>query len=446
MWRLVALLVPLVVFGLPSCARAHFIPNDARFQVFLKPEEKRLRVLARVPLVAMVDIAYPTRGASDEYLDLDRADFALRELSGLWVADNIQAYEAGHLLSYPSIVQVRASLPFDGSFASYDQALAHVTGPRLTNSVDFVWNQGWLDVLLEFPIESPQSPFAVHSKLSALALRTTTSLQFLKPDGRILAFEFLGDPGLLQLDPNWRQAAARFLRTGFSETLSGADYWLFLFVLAIPLRRWRALVPIAMAFVVAEAITLNPSSSFALDTSWFQPLMELLIAIAIVYMAIENGIGAGARRRWMIAFGFGLALGFRYSLALGQSLQFAGTHPLTSMIAFGVGVDAAQILLLMLFVPAVQLLFRLVSERAVTLVLSLMAGDVGWHWMLDRGALLRQYQFQWPAVTPALLLAVVTWMMNAIITATVFWLLLMAIRRFRSGHRRSDDATAEAKR
>ena len=446
MWRLVALLVPLVVFGLPSCARAHFIPDDAKFQVFLKPDEKQLRVLVRVPLMAMVDIAYPTRGPSNEYLDLDRADFALRELSGLWVADKILAYEANRQLSYPRIVQVRASLPFDGSFASYDQALAHLTGPRLTSSVDFVWNQGWLDVLLEYPIESPQSPFAVHSKLSTLPLRTTTALRFLKPDGSILAFEFLGDPGLLQLDPNWRQAAARFITTGFSEILGGVDYWLFLFVLAIPLRPLRALVPVALAFVVAEAITLSPSSSFALDASWFQPLMGLLVAVSIVYMAIENGMGAGAKRRWVIAFGFGLALGFRFSLALGQSMQFAGTHPLTSMVSFGAGVDAAQILLLVLFVPAVQLLFRVVSERAATFVLSLMVGDIGWHWMLDRGALLRQYQFQWPALTPAFLLAVVTWTMNVIIAAAVFWLLFAAIRRFRSGSRGSDDAIAEAKR
>ena len=310
----------------------------------------------------------------------------------------------------------RASLPFDGSFASRPGPC--ITGPRLTN-VDFVWNQGWLDVLLEYPIESPQSPFAVRSKLSTLALRTTTGLRFLKPDGSIRAFEFLGDPGLLRLDPNWRQAAARFIRTGFSEILSGIDYWLFLFVLAIPLRRWRALVPVAMAFIVAEAITLSPSSSLALDASWFQPLMGLLIAIAIVYMAIENGLGAGAKRRWVIAFGFGLALGFRFSLALGQSLQFAGAHPLTSMVSFGVGVDAAQVLLLMLFVPAVQLLFRL--SRAGDDLRPAADGGRRLALTLDRAALLAipVSVARHHALAAA---GSVTWTMNVIIAVTVFWL------------------------
>jgi hypothetical protein len=157
-WRLGALLIPLaVLLGLPSCAQAHVIPNDATFQVFIKPEGERLRMLVRVPLEAMVDLNYPTRGALDEYLDLDRADFVLRELTSLWVADNIEAYEENRRLAYPQIVEVRAALAFDGSFASYEQALAHLRGPRLTNDVDFVWNQGWLDAMLEYTIESPAS-------------------------------------------------------------------------------------------------------------------------------------------------------------------------------------------------------------------------------------------------------------------------------------------------
>jgi HupE/UreJ protein len=434
------------VLGLPSCARAHTIPNDAKIQTFLKPDGQRLRVLVRVPLETMVDIEYPTRGASGEFVDLDHAERSLRELAGLWIADNIESYEGGRQLPYPQIVDVRASLAFDGSFASYEQALAHVTGPRLTNSVDFVWNQGLLDVLLEYPIQSDRSQFSVHSKLSTLALRTTTSLQFLVPDGGTRAFEFMGDPGLIMLDPTRYQTAARFIRTGFLEILGGVDYWLFLLVLVMPLRRPGALVPVAIAFAVAQAITLSPSSIFAPDALWFQPLIGTLIAISIVYMAIENGLGTGQTRRWMMAFGFGLVLGFDFSFALRQTLQFAGTHPLTSLASFGAGVDLGQLLLLVVLVPAVQLLFRLVTERAGTFVVSLMAGDVAWHWTRDRADLLRRYQFQWPAMTPALMLKVVGWATDLVIAAAVFWLLLTAIRRFTSRHRASEGAIADAKR
>jgi hypothetical protein len=441
--RLGALLTYLaVLFGMPSCAQAHVIPNDANFQAFLKPERERLRMLVRVPLDAMVDLNYPTRGAVDEYLDLDRADFVLRELTSLWVADNLEMYENGRRLSYPQIVQVRAALAFDGSFASYDQALSHLRGPRLTNAVDFVWNQGWLDAMLEYTIESPTSHFSIRSKLDTLALRTTTKLTFLQPDGGILKFEYQDDAGLIELDPTPLQAASRFVKTGFLEILGGVEYWLFLSVLAIPFKRVRSLFPLALTFILAEALTLNPSASFAMDAEWFQPVIGLLIALGILYMAIQNGIGAGMRHRWVMAFGFGLLLGFRFSVTLSETLQFAGTHPLISLISFGVGVAAAQILLLMLFVPAVRLLFRYVRERAATIVLSLMAGDIAWHWTLDRAALVRRYPFQLPELTPALMLSVVIWATNLVIAAAVFWLLRLALRRFRSGKLQADTGTS----
>jgi hypothetical protein len=446
MSRLVASLILLVLFGLPACARAHVVPNEAKFQVFLKPEGRRLRVLVRGPLEAMVDLVYPTRGLSGEFLDLDRADFVLRELTGLWMADKLAVYEGDRQLAYPQIVEVRASLPYDASFGSYDQALAHVTGPRLTNSVDFVWNQGLLDALLEYPIESDQALYSIRSKLSTLALKTTTTLRFVPPDGSAHPFEFTGDPGLIHLDPTWAQVVGRFASTGFLEVLGGADYWLFLFVLAIPLGRLRGLVPIAASFIIGEAITLSPSGSLIPDSLWFQPFVGLLIAVAILFMAIENGLGAGVKRRWIMAFAFGLVVGFLFSFALEPSLQYAGTHRLTSLTSFSLGLDVAQVLVLALCIPAVQLLFRLVTARAGTFLLSLMAGDIAWHRMLERGALLWQYQFAWPALTPAVILTGVTWTMNVVIAVAVFWLLLATLRRFRSGGRPTGGAIAEGKR
>ena len=427
--RFVAALLPFLVLVVPAAAHAHVIPNAARIVAFLKPEGPWLRLLVRVPLEAMVDLTYPTRGDGD-LLDLDRADRVLRELAALWIANNIDTHEGKQALPSARIAEVRASLAFDGSFASYDQALQHVTGPRLTNSVDFVWNQGFLDVLLEYPIASDRSAFAIHSRLSTLAVTTTTTLRFLPAAGSVRAFEFVGDPGLIALDPAWHQTAARFLRTGFLEILRGTDYWLFLFALVIPLKLMRDLLPVAVAFVVAEAITLSPSSSVAPDTLWFQPLMGFLIAMSILYLAIENGLQAGASRRWMMAFGVGLVLGFRFSQPLGDNLQFAGRHPLTSLAAFATGADVAQLLVASLLFLAVRQLFNLIPERAGTIILSLMAGDIAWHWMGARGALVARYQLQWPAMTPAAGLVAVTWLMDVVIVGAVFWLLLMAIRRY----------------
>jgi len=53
-----------------------------------------------------------------------------------------------------------------------------------------------------------------------------------------------------------------------------------------------------------------------------------------VYMALENIVGVSSvQRRWMIAFGFGLVHGFGFSFALRQTLQFAGSHLLSSLLS-----------------------------------------------------------------------------------------------------------------
>ena len=116
----------------------------------------------------------------------------------------------------------------------------------------------------------------------------------------------------------------------------------------IPFRRMLPLVVIVTSFTVAHSITLVASAfGYAPGGLWFPPLIESLIAISIVWMAIENIIGAASiQRRWVIAFVFGLAHGFGFSFALRESLQFAGSHLVTSLVSFNIGVEIGQLLAL----------------------------------------------------------------------------------------------------
>src|SRR5262249_45754456 len=162
---------------------------------------------------------------------------------------------------------------------------------------------------------------------------------------------------------------------------------LFLFCFVIPFRKFRALVPIVTAFTVAHSITLIASAyNYAPDALWFPPLIEVGIATSIVYMALENIVGASSvHRRWMIAFGFGLVHGFGFSFALRETLQFAGSHMLVSLLSFNVGVELGQLLVLVGLIPALDLLFdHVVQERMGTIILSALVAHTGWHWMTDR--------------------------------------------------------------
>ena len=62
-------------------AAAHDIPTDVKINAFVKPAGKRLELLIRVPLAAMIEVDIPTRGPG--YLDLSRADEALRNAAKL---------------------------------------------------------------------------------------------------------------------------------------------------------------------------------------------------------------------------------------------------------------------------------------------------------------------------------------------------------------------------
>ena len=383
----------------------------------------------------MRDVDFPTTGPG--YLDLSRLDTLLQDAAILWISNDIELFENDVRLPKPRVVETRVSLPSDRSFTAYESALAHVTGPRLPAGTNVYWNQVMLDVLFEYPIHSDRSRFAINPRgLGRLGVRVETALRFVPPGSPVRAFEFSSDPGLVRLDPSWHQAALRFVRLGFFHILDGTDHLLFLFCLVIPFRRFQGLIPVVTAFTVAHSITLIASAyDLGPDALWFPPLIETLIAISIVYMALENIVGGSTvERRWIIAFAFGLVHGFGFSFALRQTLQFAGSHLLTSLLSFNVGVELGQLLVLALMIPLLEVLFRFVmAERMGTIILSALVAHTGWHWMLERWDRLSQFHFQWPELTAALMAAVTRWLMAAVILAGLVWL-VSALLSGRSEH------------
>ena len=421
-----ALLLIALVFPAARLS-AHDIPRDVTVQAFAKPEGQTLRLLMRVPLKAIMDIEFPRR--ERDYVDLSRVDQALRDAATVWLSNKIEIYEGDTLLENPRIVSTRMSLESDRSFGAYEDALAHVTGPTLPADTTIFWEQGLLDVLFEYPIQSDRSRFSIHAAFDRLALSVITALRFLPPGGVVRAYELPGDAGLIRLDPRWHQAAMRFVGLGFFHILDGIDHLLFLLCLVIPFRRARALIPIVTSFTVAHSITLIASAyNYAPDALWFPPLIETLIAMSIVYMALENIVAARLARRWIITFLFGLVHGFGFSFGLEHTLQFAGSHLLTSLLSFNVGVELGQLLVLALLVPALEVLFRfVVAERMGTIILSALIAHTGWHWMTDRFGVLRQ--FPWPTVTAAGLADGIQWLTIIVAVAAIAWLVFVLTQR-----------------
>jgi len=384
--------VVVLLTGLAPRIAAHEVPNEVTVFGFVHPEGKTLRLLIRAPLKSMRDVDIPT--VAGGFLDFSKMEAAERHAAQVWIRDFVALWENGQPLDVPVIAATRTSLPSDRSFESYEAALANITtGPRLDQSTEIFWEQGMLDVMFEYPIASDQSDFAIRPGLTRLGLQVNIVLRFLQPGQPERAFDVHADTGIVHLDPRWHQAFYLFARDGFFHILDGTDHLLFLLCLVIPFRKLRPLVIVITAFTVAHSVTLVASAyGMAPDSLWFPPLIETLIAISILYMAFENIVGARLQRRWIVTFAFGLIHGFGFSFLLRQRLQFAGDHLITSLLAFNVGVEIGQLVVLLVTIPALVLLFRyVVAERIGTILLSALVAHTAWHWAVDRGTALVAY-------------------------------------------------------
>jgi hypothetical protein len=401
--RRLALAAVLAVLGLLAtgattlnAAWAHDVPNEIIVRGFAQPKGDRLEVTARLPLILLSQLDLPRRGPG--YLDLDRINPSL-DRAAVKVSSELVRFSEGDRRLAPVAVEHRISLPSEGAFDTYDDALRHIRSQDLPPATDVFWNQGYFDVYLAFPIGSedadlyvdPIPPSGVGDKMEVL-------IQFISPDGPIRTYRLSGDADRVALDPSWYQAARTFVESGVAHILGGIDHLLFLLCLVLPLRNLRLLLPVVTSFTIAHSIALVASAQGLVPSGeWFPPLVEALIAGSIVYMAVENVIAPNLRRRWVITGVFGIVHGFGFSYGLQQEFQLAGDHLLTSLLSFNIGVEIGQIIVLMVTMPLLALLFRVAAlHRFGIAVGSIFIGHTGWHWMIDRVAVFPS--LEWPTL------------------------------------------------
>jgi hypothetical protein len=256
-------------------------------------------------------------------------------------------------------------------------------------------------------------------------------MTFISSEDISRVYEFKGSPGLVELDPTWYNAFLRFVSSGIEHILSGFDHLLFILCLILPCRRLRPLIVIITSFTFAHSITLIASAFGIVPKGlWFPPLIEMLIALSIVYMAVENIVRSNFEKRWPIAFGFGLIHGFGFSFALSETMQFAGSHLLTSLFAFNLGVEIGQIALVCVAVPLMNKLFHLTNTNKIgPIIISVMIAHTAWHWMLDRFEVWSAYQYS-NAINRIEFMDFISWGGLLLVISIVFVLLRYLFEKF----------------
>jgi HupE / UreJ protein len=412
-WPVAALLLTLALAGLPVAA--HDLPMNSIMNAFVKVEPRQIDLVVRVPLDLLRGVPFPLKGSQYDVAASEPA----AQLALLLLEDGFAIFENGVRLTALSS-RGRLSPPSDRSFESYEAAAALVDRPP-DATTPIPYDKGSFDIHFTYPISSPQSVFKIQTQVAAdLGHGAMLTVRYLPmgDSSRAMIINSGAEPGAL--NPAWYHAAGGFIVLGIEHILTGLDHLLFLFCLVIPVHRVLRLVSVITAFTLAHSITLFASAlHFAPQGAWFPPFVDMAIAASIVYTALENMYGANLRRRWLLAGMFGLVHGFGFSNALGQSLQFAGSHLLLSLLSFNVGIEIGQLGVLAVMLPVLALFRRLVPERTGIIILSAIAALIGSYWIVERWQTLSQ---QWPRLHADAVVTAGLWAGVVLIVVAVAWI------------------------
>jgi len=151
-----------------------------------------------------------------------------------------------------------------------------------------------------------------------------------------------------------------------------------------PRPRLRRLIGVVTAFTVAHSLTLGLAASglVMLPGAW----VEAAIALTIAYVGLMNLLGR-TRHSTLLAFAFGLVHGFGFAGALAASmgsLRTQGHDWLLNLAAFNLGIEAFQLVLVLLLVPMLGWITRHAWSQKVLNTLSFFVMSAGLGWFFSR--------------------------------------------------------------
>jgi hydrogenase/urease accessory protein HupE len=186
-----------------------------------------------------------------------------------------------------------------------------------------------------------------------------------------------------------------FIKEGVKHILEGLDHVLFVICLVLGAMHLRPLFWRVTGFTIGHSITLSLGFfGFVPTAAWFVPAVEMGIALSIIYVALVAIVPALQRDKneWTVVGVtslIGLLHGLGFSFVLQNILQVTSPNIWQSLLAFNIGVEIGQILI----VIVAWFLFYLVSllgDRAAKINRYLVAGlcaAIASYWVIERGVM-----------------------------------------------------------
>jgi ABC-type antimicrobial peptide transport system permease subunit len=160
-----------------------------------------------------------------------------------------------------------------------------------------------------------------------------------------------------------------YLREGFYHITDwkGYDHILFVMALCLPyfLKDWKQVLILITAFTIGHSLTLALSifNKILIPSKW----IEFLIPITIIITALENLFRNNTqpkyvRFRYAAALLFGLIHGLGFSNYL-RSMMGKSENIITQLLAFNIGLELGQILIVLAVLMVSFIFVRLLSIK-----------------------------------------------------------------------------------
>ena len=173
-----------------------------------------------------------------------------------------------------------------------------------------------------------------------------------------------------------------YFKLGIDHLLSGIDHILFIFGLLFLVTGVINIIKTITAFTIAHSITLG-LSVFNLITLP-QATIEVLIALTIVYLAVEiSSKNKYSATPWFMAFGFGLLHGLGFAGALGE-IGISNDQILLSLLFFNIGIEAGQLALIPIFGFLIWTANKYKIYTNASIGASYLLGSMGFYWVISR--------------------------------------------------------------
>ncbi len=142
--------------------------------------------------------------------------------------------------------------------------------------------------------------------------------------------------------------ALAFFKLGIEHLLTGYDHILFLLAVIIAMNLVDTIKAVT-AFTLAHSLTM--ALAFMGLVSLPGAIVEPLIALTIVYVALENIFAKSVRHRWALTGLFGLVHGLGFVGAL-KAITVSREELVYSLLSFNVGIETGQLLVISIAAPA----------------------------------------------------------------------------------------------